>query len=103
MSIKHLVLLPFKSSLTKKEIEQVMLALADLQKAIPQILSFSWKENNSPENLHHGYLHAFFIEFATEADRKIYLEHPLHVKVVKETLLPALVNGAHSPLVFDYT
>lgn len=103
MTIKHIVLLPFKSSLPKAEIEKIMMSLADLKNMIPQIMSFSWGENNSPENLHRGYLHGFIMEFKNDIDRKIYLEHPLHIKAAQEIILPALVDGANSPIVFDYT
>lgn len=102
MPIKHIVLLPFKSSLSKNDIEKIMLALADLKKHIPQIMSFSWGENNSPENLDRGYRHGFVMDFKNEADRKIYLEHPAHIKVAKEVVLPALEDGMNSPIVFDY-
>ncbi|MBX3708738.1 MAG: Dabb family protein [Gammaproteobacteria bacterium] len=103
MSIKHIVLLPFKSSLKKDDIEKIMLALAELKKDIPQIMSFSWGENNSPENLHRGYLHGFVMEFKDDKDRKIYLEHPAHIRIAEEIVLPALVDGINSPIVFDYT
>jgi hypothetical protein len=102
MTIKHIVLLSFKSSLSKNDIENVMRALAELKKDIPQIMSFSWGENNSLENLHGGYLHGFVVEFKDNQDRRIYLEHPAHVKVAQEILLPALVDGINSLIVFDY-
>ena len=79
-----------------------MNAVADLKKVIPQIMSFSWGENNSPENLHRNYLHGFVMEFKNEFDRKIYLEHPEHIRVAQEFILPALVDGVNSPIVFDY-
>src|SRR3990167_5440262 len=103
MTIRHIVLLSFKPSLSTMEIEKIMSSLAGLQKIIPQILSFSWGENNSPENLHRGYLHGFVMEFKNNSDRKIYLEHPAHITVAKEVILPALVDGIHSPIVFDYS
>ncbi len=99
MPIKHIVLFPFKSSFSKNEIEQVMLAIKNLMKTIPEIVSFSWGENNSPENLHRGYMHGFVMEFKNAHDRKIYLEHPAHAKLVQEIILPAMADG---PLVFDY-
>lgn len=102
MPIKHVVLLSFKPSISKKEIEKIMQHLADLQKVIPEIISFSWGINNSPENLHRGYLHGFIMEFKNEADRKIYLEHPEHVKVAEKLILPAMVDGINTPIVFDY-
>lgn len=101
MPIKHIVLLPFKKSLSKNEIEKIMKSLEGLKKDIPQIISFSGGENNSIENLHQGYLHGFVMEFKDEVDRKIYLDHPAHVKLVKEILLPA-IDEKSSPLVFDY-
>lgn len=101
MTIKHIVLLPFKSSLSNSEIEKVMSALADLQDAIPEVQSFSWGKNNSPENLHQGYFHGFVMEFKNDADRQTYLEHPAHVKVVQEFILPS-IDAAAKPLVFDY-
>lgn len=102
MTIRHIVLLPFKPSLAKAEIEKIMLELSGLKSIIPEILSFSWGENNSPENLHRGYLHGFVMEFKSNEDRKIYLEHPAHVKFVQNTLLSALVGGDQTPIVFDY-
>lgn len=99
MTIKHIVLLAFKPSLSKKDIENIMLTLGALKKDIPQMMSFSWGENNSPENLHQGYSHGFIMEFKNDADRQIYLDHPLH-EIAKEKLIAAL---AHSALVFDYT
>lgn len=101
MPIKHIVLLPFKPNLSKDEIEKIMLSLAELKNNIPQIISFSWGENNSPENLHSGYLHGFVMEFKNDKDRQIYLEHPLHIQVAQELVLPALVEGVN-PIVFDY-
>jgi hypothetical protein len=102
MTIKHIVLLRFKSSLSKADVEKVMLSLAELKNTIPQIMSFSWGENNSPENLHRGYLHGFVMEFKNHTDRKTYLEHPEHIRVAQTIVLPALEDGAHSPIVFDY-
>jgi len=100
MSIKHIVLLPFGPTTSKAEIEKIMLSIAELKDVIPQVISFSWGENNSNENLHGGYLHGFVMEFKNDEDRKIYLEHPQHVKVAQEIVFPAL---AAKPIVFDYT
>lgn len=103
MTIKHIVLFSFKPSLSKTEIEEIILAIGDLKKKIPQVLSFSWGKNNSPENLHRGYSYGFLMEFKNAIDRKIYLEHPEHIKIVQDFFLPAIVEGGISPLVFDYT
>jgi hypothetical protein len=102
MTIKHIVLLPFKPTISKVEIEKIMSALASLQDTIPEIMSFSWGENNSTENLHRGYLHGFVMEFKNHQDRQTYLEHADHVSLVRELLLPTLVGGDQTPIVFDY-
>jgi hypothetical protein len=102
MTIRHIVLLPFKSSLSEKEITQIMEKFGILKNIIPQIQSFSWGTNNSPENLHQGYLHGFTMEFKSDADRKIYLDHPEHIKFAEELIHPALKEGV-LPIVFDYS
>jgi hypothetical protein len=43
------------------------------------------------------------MEFKDDIDRKIYLEHPLYIRIVQDIILPALVDGVNSPIVFDYT
>ncbi len=102
MSINHIVLLTFKPSIEKKDIENIMLSLYNLRKSIPQIKSFSWGENNSPENLHRGYSYGFVMEFEDETDRQIYLDHPQHIEI-KEKLPSVLAENEPSVLVFDYT
>ncbi len=101
MTIKHVVLLGFKPELSQIEIEGVMQAIGDLRKSIPEIMSFSWGENNSIENLHQGYKHGFIMEFKDQNDRKKYVEHPVHVKVAQEIVMPA-IGGIDSVVVFDY-
>ena len=101
MTIRHIVLLPFKSSLSEKEITQIMETFGKLKNIIPQIQSFSWGVNNSPENLHQGYLHGFTMEFINEAERKTYLDHSEHIKLAQELIHPALKKGV-LPIVFDY-
>jgi hypothetical protein len=102
MTIRHIVLLPFKSSLSQQDITKIMETFSTLKNIIPQILSFSWGANNSPENLHQGYLHGFCMEFKNDLDRKIYLEHPEHIKLAQELIHPALDTNVGSPIVFDY-
>jgi len=101
MTIRHLVLLPFKTSLSQKEVTKIMEQFGQLKNIISEISSFSWGANNSPENLHQGYLHGFMMEFKNETDRKTYLEHPAHIKLAQELIHPALVKGV-LPVVFDY-
>jgi Stress responsive A/B Barrel Domain len=101
MTLKHIALLAFKEYIEKEDIIFIMKSVADLQKKIPQILSFSWGENLGIEGLDHGYLHGFMIEFKNIDDKNVYLQHPEHIKLVNEVINPALRNSIHSILVFD--
>ncbi len=97
--IYHHVWLPFQPSLSPEQITQVMNSLKKLQQAIPQIQSYTDFLNISKERFAEGYTHGFTMTFLTEQDLNIYLEHPVHVKVAKENIIPAL---AKDPVVFDY-
>lgn len=102
MTIKHIVLLALKPSLSKQDIHTLMTALSDLQHSIPEIQSFTWGENNSHENLHQGFLHGFTMEFKNQTDRDAYIAHPEHVKIAQNVITPALIDGFNSVVVFDY-
>lgn len=96
------MLLPFKPGLSEQDIHEVRQSLHDLRQHIPEIRSFTWINNNSSEGLHRGYLHGFTMDFDNDRDRQLYLDHPEHVKVAKEIVLPALSDGFNSVIVFDH-
>ncbi|KTC93190.1 Dabb family protein [Legionella cincinnatiensis] len=100
--IRHIVLLPFKDELNDNECLELLKGLGALIEIIPEIQSFSCGKNNSPENLDRGYLFGFVMEFLTAEDREIYLNHPAHINYATNKILPNLVNGINSPIVFDY-
>ena len=100
--IRHIVLLPFKPELKDAECLALMGGLGELKTKIPQIQSFSCGKNNSPENLDRGYLHGFMMEFLNFEDRELYLNHPAHIEYATQHILPNLINGIDSPIVFDY-
>ena len=102
MAIKHIVLMKFRDSITPTEIEHLKSSLAHLVTLIPQVLHFSWAINNSPEALNQGYVYGFEMIFQNDADRTLYLEHPEHVLLAHNIILPALQDGKNSLLVFDY-
>lgn len=101
--IKHIVLLTFKSTVTSSQIHEVFTQLADLQKVIPAIKHFSFGENCSPENLNKGFQHGFIMEFDDAQGRDAYLEHPAHVNLAQNLIIPLLEDSLESALVFDYT
>lgn len=95
--LRHVVLFKFKEGTTAEAQKKVEAAFAALPDKIPEITSFEWGTNNSPEGLDKGFTHCFFLTFENEADRDTYLPHPDH-KVFGE------IAGAHieDVLVVDY-
>jgi hypothetical protein len=77
--LRHIVLFSFKEGSTDEQIKAVTDAFAALPKKIKQIKTFEWGVNNSPESLNEGFTHCFFVTFASEKDRAVYLPHPDHV------------------------
>jgi hypothetical protein len=52
--------------------------------------------------LDRGYKEGVLLVFDDPAARQRYLEHPAHVALAVNVILPALENGLESVLVFDY-
>lgn len=96
-NLRHVVLFAFKSGTTPAQLAEVEAAFAALPKKIPQIRSFEWGLNNSPEGLNKGFTHCYTLTFASEEDRAIYLPHPDH-KAFGNVLSPHLADV----LVVDY-
>lgn len=94
--------MPFKNELNDDECLQLLKGLGALKEIIPEIKSFSYGKNNSPENLDRGYLFGFIMEFRTAEDREVYLNHPAHINYATNKIIPNLVHGINSPIVFDY-
>lgn len=76
--LRHVVLFKFIESATAEDIAKIEQAFAALPGKIPQIKSYEWGTNNSPEGLDKGFTHCFFLTFESEEDRAIYLPHPDH-------------------------
>lgn len=76
--LRHVVLFKFKDESTPEDISKIEDAFINLPNEIPQIQSIEWGTNNSPEGLNQGLTHCFFLTFASEEDRDIYLPHPAH-------------------------
>lgn len=102
--IKHLVLLKVADKyLHSQELATAIEALANLKyQAIPEIYSFTAGSNNSPEGLSRDYNYAFMIEFADNCTRDVYLNHPEHIRIASQMLLPVLDDGINSVLVLDF-
>lgn len=87
--LRHVVLFKFKEGTSSADIKKVEEAFSALPSKIPQIISYEWGTNNSPEGLNKGLTHCFFLTFKSEEDRATYLPHPDH-KAFGEVLGPHL-------------
>lgn len=76
--LRHVVLFKFKDDATPEQIKKVEEAFKALPGQIKEIKDFEWGTNNSPEGLNQGLTHCFFLSFASEKDREVYLPHPAH-------------------------
>lgn len=95
--LRHVVLFKFKDGTSTADIKKVEDAFRKLPTQIKEIKGFEWGTNNSPEGLAQGFTHCFFLTFASEADRAVYLPHPDH-KAFGKVLGPHL----DKVLVVDY-
>jgi hypothetical protein len=95
--LRHVVLFKFKDTATDLDIKKVENAFSNLPAKIPEIKSYEWGINNSPEGLDSGFTHCFLLTFNNEKDREIYLPHPDH-KAFGEIVGPILEDV----LVIDY-
>lgn len=95
--LRHVVLFKFKEGTSEENLTKILTAFSELPSKIPQIKSYEWGLNNSPEGLEKGFTHCFFLTFNSEEDRAIYLPHPDH-KAFGALLGPHLADV----LVVDY-
>lgn len=87
--VRHVVLFKFKDTAKPEDVKKVEAAFRALPSKIPQIESFEWGTNMSPEKLDQGFTHCFLLSFKTAADRDAYLPHPEH-KAFGKILRPYL-------------
>lgn len=76
--LRHVVLFKFKDEASAEDIKKVEEAFMALPSKIKEIQAIEWGINNSPEGLDQGFTHCFFLTFASEEDRAVYLPHPDH-------------------------
>ena len=95
--LRHVVLFQFKESSSKDDVQRVIDEFRGLPAKIPEIASFEYGTNNSPEGLADGFTHCFLLTFKSEKDREVYLPHDAH-KAFGEKLRPHL----EKVLVVDY-
>jgi len=95
--LRHVVIFKFKETCSAAEVQKVVDGFRGLKAKIPQIASFEFGTNNSPEGLNDGFTHCFLVTFKDEKDRDVYLPHPAH-KAFVDVLKPHLEKA----MVIDY-
>ncbi|MFM8399279.1 MAG: Dabb family protein [Pirellula sp.] len=95
--LRHVVIFKFKESSSAADVQKVVDGFRGLKGKIPEIASFEFGTNNSPEKLNDGFTHCFLVTFKSEKDRDVYLPHPAH-KAFVDVLMPHLDKA----MVIDY-
>lgn len=95
--VRHLVLFAIKKG-HEGSIVAAFDALAGELQSKEVLLAYERGEQNSPEGLDNGLTHAFTITFKDNAQRDLYLTHPLHLAFVKDHV----EGNLDSVTVFDY-
>ncbi|XBS70017.1 Dabb family protein [Acerihabitans sp. KWT182] len=99
--IQHNVLFRFKTTLSEDEVRQISDALLSMDRYIPGIIKAAWHENISREQHDKGFRHMMSLYFTDHAALDIYLNHRHHLFVRENVILPALIEGVCSVLIFD--
>ncbi|MFY0592333.1 Dabb family protein [Roseivirga sp.] len=95
--LRHVVLFKFNQDADPQAVKKAEDAFLGLPSKISEIKALEWGLNNSPEGLEKGFTHCYFLTFASEEDRAVYLPHPDH------KAFGALLDGILADvLVFDY-
>jgi hypothetical protein len=95
--LRHVVNFKFKETSSVADVQKVVDGFRGLKAKIPEIASFEFGTNNSPEGLNDGFTHCFLVTFKSEKDRDTYLPHPAH-KAFVDVLKPHL----DKVMVIDY-
>ena len=81
--LRHVVLFKFKEGTTKEQVKAIETAFGGLPGKIDTIRDFEWGTDVSPEGKSKGFTHCFFVTFADEKGRDVYLPHAAHKEFVK--------------------
>lgn len=86
--LKHVVLLNWKPGTSQPKIDTVTAGLSALPERIPEIVSY---QHGPDAGVYRGNAdYALIAEFHSEADLKIYVNHPSHQAFLKDVAGPIL-------------
>jgi hypothetical protein len=94
---KHIILLKFSNSLTQSQCFKLLEELGQLQRVIPEILSYQYGLND-PDNPHHqGFRYAFVMTFASKSERQHYQSNFYHQDYINKKFNQYIDNA----IIFD--
>ncbi len=97
MSVKHILLMKFRKSVSDTERQAIWFEFAALRARIDGFESLQFGLNTSRDGLGKGYSHAFIMEFYNAAARDTYLATPDHRKLTVRLL--QMLDGALDGLI----
>lgn len=77
--LRHVVIFKFKDSSSTEDVKKVAETFAALYGKVPQVKTFEWGINNSPEHFNEGFTHCFMLTFSSEKDLADYQLNPAHI------------------------
>ncbi len=99
--IKHVVLLKFKSDVSRETFDGLVADFHNIKAQLPGMLDFSIGPNVSKEGVDKGFTHGFVMTFANDEALQTYLPHPDHV-AVKEKIIASLDGGIDGAMIMDW-
>ena len=98
----HIDFLKFKPTVSESQATSALNQLSKLKAEIPSMTNLSFGKHCSIQSLNKGYTHALVMQFADQAGRDAYVNHPEHQRIASEVVAPLLDNGFESVIVIDY-
>lgn len=83
---EHIVLFKLIPQVDQQLVNQAAQAVLSMKDGIEGIEEISIGPNTSPENKNNGFEFGFVMRFRNSSYRDLYLDHPLHKKVIQDHL-----------------
>ncbi|OOY20103.1 stress responsive protein [Thioclava sp. DLFJ5-1] len=100
MTVRHIVLVNFKSELSEEEIAPLWEELHAIEGKVDGLGAICAGRSESPEKIERGYMHGFTVDFRDWEALAAYQEHPDH-RALGAKLVANAQGGIDGILVFD--
>jgi hypothetical protein len=98
--IRHIVLTKFSPETPEDKIAEIYAGLSALADKLPGAQNFTGGRSESPEQIEHGYMHGFIIDFDSWDALQNYADNPEH-QALGGQLVANAVGGIDGILVLD--